>query len=85
MKYSVDLLKKEFEAEKKIDFLFFRGNTPKMPGVVDKSCLSQWFPSPFVVNGIAFPTAEHWMMAQKALLFEDKEAYERILVVENLR
>lgn len=34
--------------------------------------LSQWFNQPFVENGITFPTAEHYMMYHKALLFNDK-------------
>ncbi|MCR6640246.1 MAG: NADAR family protein [Sporocytophaga sp.] len=29
---------------------------------------------------MTYKTAEHWMMAQKALLFGDKEAYEKILI-----
>ncbi len=38
------------------------------------SCLSQWWPSPFTVDGVEYATAEHWMMAGKARLFEDAEA-----------
>lgn len=59
-------------------FLFFWGHTSRVAGV-DKSCLSQWFPSPFEVDGERYATAEHWMMAGKARLFEDRSMLERIL------
>jgi ribA/ribD-fused uncharacterized protein len=81
MKYSLELLKQEFDPAK-TDFLFFWGHTPKIPGVVDKSCLSQWFPASFVVNDVRYATAEHWMMARKAALFYDMDAYEKILQSE---
>lgn len=79
MKYSLDLLKKHIEAEQPVEYLFFWGHTQKQEGVVDKSCLSQWFPAAFTVDGITYPTAEHWMMARKALLFGDQAAYEQVL------
>ena len=62
-----------------VDFLLFWGHTPKAPGVVDKSCLSQWFPASFVVDGITYRTAEHFMMAEKARLFRDEDALSVIL------
>ena len=39
---------------------------------------SQWYPSPFTVNiegfeDVTFATAEHWMMFQKAIIFNDTE------------
>lgn len=43
------------------------------------SCLSQWWPSPFTVDEVEYATAEHWMMAAKARLFEDAEAERRVL------
>lgn len=41
--------------------------------------MSQWFPAPFFVDGIHYPTAEHYMMAAKARLFNDTAALARIL------
>ena len=41
--------------------------------------LSQWWQSDFVVDGIRYQTAEHWMMAGKARLFRDEEVLEEIL------
>ncbi|HUR24078.1 MAG TPA: NADAR family protein [Acidimicrobiales bacterium] len=46
---------------------------------LDPGCLSQWWPAPFVVDDITYPTAEHWMMAEKARLFEDTRSLERVL------
>lgn len=60
-------------------YLFFWGHTPKRAGEVDASCLSQWFPAPFTVDGDTYATAEHWMMAGKARLFGDADALARIL------
>ena len=62
-----------------VDFLFFWGHTPKLPGAVDKSCLSQWFPASFVLDGVTYKTAEHFMMAEKARLFGDDDALAKIL------
>ena len=62
-----------------VDFLFFWGHTPKADGVVDKSCLSQWFVRPFVVEGITYASAEHFMMAEKARLFRDADVLTKIL------
>jgi ribA/ribD-fused uncharacterized protein len=61
------------------EYLFFWGHRQRHPGVVDASCLSQWFPASFVVDGTHYRTAEHWMMAGKAKLFGDDESRELIL------
>jgi ribA/ribD-fused uncharacterized protein len=61
-------------------YVFFWGHTATSPGVVGKECLSQWYPASFSVGGREFSTAEHFMMASKAMLFDDQEIYERILV-----
>lgn len=53
-----------------VKYLCFWGHTPKEQGIVDKSCLSQWFVAPFEVDGQIYQTAEHYMMAQKAKLFD---------------
>jgi ribA/ribD-fused uncharacterized protein len=60
-------------------YLFFWGHTPRREGVVDASCFSQWFPADFEIDGQTYPTAEHWMMAEKARLFADHATRERIL------
>ena len=44
-----------------------------------ESPLSQWHLSPFTVGRITYQTAEHWMMAGKAALFGDRDAFERVV------
>lgn len=60
-------------------YLFFWGHQPLAGGEVGKSCLSQWWPAPFSVGGVNYPTAEHYMMAEKARLFGDEDTRARIL------
>lgn len=64
---------------KTIPFLFFWGHQPSKDGSITQSCLSQWWEASFEVDGITYPTVEHWMMAGKAKLFNDKDALAHIL------
>ena len=36
---------------------------------------SQWFKSPFAINGIVYNCCEQYMMAQKAKMFNDEEMF----------
>ena len=57
--------------------LAFYGHRPPRgasPAAVGTWSLSQWWPSSFTVQGVTYPTAEHWMMAGKAALFNDPAA-----------
>lgn len=76
---SLDALTREVHAGTRIRYLCFWGHRPRPDGQIGASCLSQWWPSPFVVDDVAYATAEHWMMAGKARLFGDAEAERRIL------
>jgi len=60
-------------------YVFFWGHQPSKDGTITKTCFSQWWISPFVVEGITYKTAEHWMMAKKAELFNDQEILEKII------
>ncbi|WP_200263125.1 NADAR family protein [Streptomyces sp. HSG2] len=60
-------------------WLMFWGHRPRRPGSVDSAVLSQWWPSAFTVDGVTYPSAEHWMMAGKARLFDDAAALPAIL------
>ncbi|GAB6903151.1 hypothetical protein JCM9957A_62430 [Kineosporia succinea] len=59
--------------------MFFWKHDRERDGRVGSGCFSQWFPSRFEIEGVTYPTAEHWMMAGKARLFGDEAALERIL------
>ncbi|MFF6998097.1 NADAR family protein [Streptomyces sp. NPDC008313] len=67
-------LTRQVRAGARIRYLYFWGHRPRPDGRVGASCLSQWWPSPFTVDGVHYATAEHWMMAGKARLFQDAEA-----------
>ena len=76
--YTLDSLVERYDSGDKIKFLFFWGNTAN-GNEVTKACLSQWYDSAFIADGITYKTSEHWMMAQKALLFNDTESFEKII------
>jgi ribA/ribD-fused uncharacterized protein len=59
-------------------YLLFWGHQPTAGGV-GKGCLSQWWPAAFTVDGVSYPSAEHYMMAAKARLSGDGEAAGKIL------
>lgn len=67
----------------RLRYLFFWGHTSTSSETIGKECLSQWYPAPFVVDGHRFPTAEHFMMYRKALLFRDEAVAEQILLAPN--
>jgi ribA/ribD-fused uncharacterized protein len=56
----------------------FWGHKAKAANTVGKHVFSQWWPAPFKVDGSRYPTAEHFMMAEKARLFGDEEMLEQI-------
>ena len=77
--YDIQWLTDTFENGTAIDFLFFWGHTNKFNEAAGKFCFSQWYPAPFTVDGVEYKTAEHWMMAQKALLFDDEKSFDKII------
>jgi ribA/ribD-fused uncharacterized protein len=81
--YSLDWLIDHFEKVKRLKYLFFWGHQKSRSGELTASCFSQWWASPFVVDQVCYNTAEHWMMAQKALLFNDQECYQKILAAKS--
>lgn len=85
MKYNIETLLEEQQNGIKRNYCCFWGHRPNRDGSIGKSCLSQWWKQPFTVEGITYPTAEHWMMAGKAHLFHDQEIWEKILVAKDPR
>jgi len=79
MQYNNDWLIKKSQEGENVQFLFFWGHRPSKDGSITKTCFSQWWPSPFKVEGHTYLTAEHWMMASKAKLFGDDEIISEIL------
>jgi ribA/ribD-fused uncharacterized protein len=73
MSGAADLVERLRRGER-VKYLLFWGHAPRTDGTLSASCLSQWWPAAFTVDGVTYPTAEHWMMAGKARLFGDAEA-----------
>ncbi|MBM4793206.1 NADAR family protein [Streptomyces sioyaensis] len=82
---SVDELRGATAAGKHPKYVFFWGHSPRRDGSLGAGCFSQWWPSPFTVDGVHYATAEHWMMAGKARLFGDAEAERRALAARHPR
>lgn len=77
--YHIQGLLDKINKKESVKYLFFWGHTPSKDGSVTKACFSQWWASAFEVEGVRYATAEHWMMAKKAELFQDSEMLEEIL------
>lgn len=77
--YDVESLLAEVRKGFHHKYLFFWGHRPQKDGQIGKQCLSQWWSSAFEIDGVVYPTAEHYMMAEKARLFDDNEARRKIL------
>ncbi|CAN3980553.1 NADAR family protein [Kitasatospora purpeofusca] len=61
-------------------WLMFWGHKPQRDGSFGPGVLSQWWPDhPFTVDGVEYRTAEHWMMAGKARMFDDSRTLAQIL------
>ena len=64
-------------------YFYFWGHTQKKENKIDKSCLSQWFQRDFKIDGLTYKNAEQYMMAKKALLFNDEEIFKKIMSESN--
>jgi ribA/ribD-fused uncharacterized protein len=79
MKYNINWIKQKAESEEPIKYLFFWGHQPSKDESITTSCLSQWWLCEFVIDDILYKSAEHWMMAEKARIFQDNEILEKII------
>jgi ribA/ribD-fused uncharacterized protein len=61
------------------DYLTFWGHRVRPDGVLTSSCFSQWYPARFDIDGVVYPSAEHFMMAEKARLFDDSASLAMVL------
>ncbi|GAA0727044.1 NADAR domain-containing protein [Aquimarina litoralis] len=79
MKYTIQNIQEQFNKGKSLKYLFFWGHTPNKDGSIGKSCFSQWWNNAFEVEEVRYKTAEHWMMAKKAILFNDETMLQKII------
>jgi len=78
MKYNLETLLDRINCGEKPSYVYFWGHICD-PGVIDETCMSQWFDSEFTVDGVVYKTAEQYMMAQKARLFNDETVFSQIM------
>jgi ribA/ribD-fused uncharacterized protein len=76
---TVEQLLAALEAGESARFLLFWGHRPAKDGRVTKACFSQWYEAPFSVEGVDYRSAEHYMMAAKAALFQDLRTRDAVL------
>lgn len=76
-------LRARVTAGERFRYLLFWGHRPRADGALSATCFSQWYPSPFQIDGWRYATAEHWMMAEKARLFGDEAALARVLAKDD--
>ncbi|MBI2791201.1 MAG: NADAR family protein [Gammaproteobacteria bacterium] len=73
--HSKDSLIQAIDNGFKPKYLFFWGHHPNNI----KNCLSQWYQASFCKDNFTYLTAEHFMMAEKARLFHDKDIENKII------
>ena len=76
MKYTLKTLQ---NSQDNLKYLLFWGHRPGRDGEITSSCFSQWWPCEFNHNDILYKSSEHWMMAEKARLFNDFKIEEEII------
>lgn len=78
----LDPIQAAARAGERFRYVFFWSHRGQA-GPPDASALSQWAPIGFTVDGVHYPTAEHWMMAEKARLFGDDHHLAQILAAQH--
>lgn len=76
---SVGALREALQRGLQPDYRFFWSSFVNADGSVGETCMSQWYPAGFEIDGRRYRTAEHFMMAGKARLFGDESALAKIL------
>lgn len=76
-------LQEQIKRGEKYSYLCFWGHCQKTQEKIDKSCLSQWFPAKFNIDGVDYQNTEQYMMSQKAKLFKDENVFQKILLTKD--
>lgn len=82
-RYDLSWLQTLVARGKRQKYVFFWGHRKPKSGEVTKSCFSQWYGASFKVERERFATAEHWMMAEKAALFDPGPIRQEIIRADN--
>lgn len=78
-KYSRQKLIEQLNSGSTAEYLLFFGHQPSRDGSLARTCLSQWWQSPFTVMAEDYFCMEQYMMAQKAFIFENAEIRSQIM------
>lgn len=78
-----DELQQLFAAGEKLKYIFFWKHKAETKAAVGPWVLSQWYAVDFEVDGQRYSSAEHYMMAEKARLFEDETMRGRIVAAKH--
>ena len=82
--YNIIWLKTQYDQNQRLKYLPFWGHQPRHDKRITESCFSQWWDEhPFEIDGVQYPTSEHWMMAVKARMFHDATALKAIMNCES--
>ena len=76
---SVEALRAALAAGAEPDYVYFWSSFLDPAGRITETCLAQWYAAGFTLDGVAYRTAEHYMMAEKARVFGDELALAKIL------
>lgn len=77
---NLDILRTQLANGASFEYCFFWGGPrSELVQPQDIGWFSQWAKTPFIVDDVEYYTAEHYMMAQKAKLFDDDEAFNAII------
>ena len=78
-RYDLNWVQQQYTDNGQLDARYFWGHQPRKNGQIGESCFSQWWHEGFRLDGKTFATAEHWMMYEKARLFDDTASMSAIL------
>lgn len=76
---SVEALRQAIADGLQAEYIYFWSSFLEPDGRTSETCFSQWYAAGFVLDDLAYRTAEHYMMAEKARLFGDDVALAKIL------
>jgi ribA/ribD-fused uncharacterized protein len=81
--FDLEMLRAAVQRGEVFEYRLFWSHRTGRDGTLSDACFSQWWPCTFTLSGVAYSSAEQYMMAEKARIFEDAEAREQILATSD--
>ncbi len=84
--YTLDRIKAMYNRGDKLKYIYFSQGEASLDNEeeITKDCFSQCYKAPFKRGGVWYQWAMQYVMAQKALLFDDEKAYRNIIRADSL-